>query len=220
MKSRFNRIGAFIYMPVFFLLINSLLFWVIGQPIITFITSSVEIFLLNEAPNFDEKVLNDVHFSDKKEGVVEREDITYPYAGKAYGKIEIKTLDLDEPLYFGDDDETLRMGAGQYIGSVFPGEKGTTLIGGHNSSDFGKLTELSTNDFITINTDYGHYEYTVYQKKIAKYNDKEVLALLNNSNDKRLILYTCFPVNRLGLTDNRLYIFAEYTSGPIINEEL
>lgn len=218
MKRRLNHIGAFFYMPLFFLLFNSFLFFVIGKPIIYFVTSSIEIFLLNEAPNFDKKVLTDVHFSDKKTGIVSMDDIVYPYAGKAYGKINIDKLEIDEPLFFGDDEENLRIGAGQYIGSVFPGEKGTTLIGGHNSSDFGKLTDLVTNDLITINTDYGHYEYSVYQTKIAKYNDKEVLALLNNSMDKKLALYTCFPVNMLGLTDDRLYIFADYKSGPLINE--
>lgn len=150
MKRRLNHIGAFFYMPLFFLLFNSFLFFVIGKPIIYFVTSSIEIFLLNEAPNFDKKVLTDVHFSDKKTGIVSMDDIVYPYAGKAYGKINIDKLEIDEPLFFGDDEENLRIGAGQYIGSVFPGEKGTTLIGGHNSSDFGKLTDLVTNGQMSI----------------------------------------------------------------------
>lgn len=205
-------------MPLFFLLLNGFLLFVIGKPIIDFVTSSIELFLLNEAPNFENKRLNDVNFSDKKDGLVATDDMIYPHAGKAYGKVQIDKLGLDEPLYFGDDDEILRIGAGQYIGSVFPGEKGTTLIGGHNSSSFGKLTDLTTDDLIVINTDYGHYEYSVYQTKIAKYNDKEVLELLNNVEDKKLILYTCFPVNMLGLTDDRLYILADYQSGPLIND--
>lgn len=86
MKRRLNHIGAFFYMPLFFLLFNSFLFFVIGKPIIYFVTSSIEIFLLNEAPNFDKKVLTDVHFSDKKTGIVSMDDIVLPLCRKSLWK--------------------------------------------------------------------------------------------------------------------------------------
>ena len=177
--------------PIIFLVIGYSLMYVIGRPVIQFVTSSIQLFLLTDTPDFE----------------------TTEQTFEAVDKVQ-----LDVPLYFGDTEEILRKGAGQFMGSVYPGELGTSLIGGHNVDDFGKLGAAQVGDTIEIQTTYGNYTYRITQLEVKNKKDKEIDDMIYQRNDRRLILYTCYPLDSLGLTDDRLFAIGEYVSGPIINE--
>lgn len=104
------------------------------------------------------------------------------------------------------------------MGSVYPGEIGTSLIGGHNVDDFGKLGTVPVGDRIEIQTTYGNYTYRVTQIEVKGKKDPVIDRMIYQRNERRLILYTCYPIDSLGLTDQRLFVSGKYESGPRINE--
>lgn len=208
--------------PIIFLVIGYSLIYVIGKPVIQFVTSSIQLFLLTDTPNFETTKQSFTAVDNKKIATNARNElpsskIDYPVGGQLYGKVKIEKLQLNVPLYFGDTEEILREGAGQFMGSVYPGELGTSLIGGHNVDDFGKLGAAQVGDEITLQTTYGNYVYRINQIEVRDKKDKEINDMIYQRNDRRVILYTCYPIDSLGLTNERLFAIGEFVSGSMIN---
>lgn len=208
--------------PIIFLVIGYSLIYVIGKPVIQFVTSSIQLFLLTDTPNFETTkqsftAVDNKSVATNANNELPSSKIDYPVGGQLYGKVKIEKLQLNVPLYFGDTEEILREGAGQFMGSVYPGELGTTLIGGHNVDDFGKLGAAQVGDEITLQTTYGNYVYRIKRLDVRDKKDKEINDMIYQRNDRRLILYTCYPIDSLGLTNERLFTIGEFVSGPMIN---
>lgn len=208
--------------PIIFLVIGYSLIYVVGKPVIQFVTSSIQLFLLTDTPNFETTKQSFTAVDNKKIATNAKNElpsskIDYPVGGQLYGKVKIEKLQLNVPLYFGDTEEILREGAGQFMGSVYPGELGTSLIGGHNVDDFGKLGAAQVGDEITLQTTYGNYVYRINQIEVRDKKDKEINDMIYQRNDRRIILYTCYPIYSLGLTNERLFAIGEFVSGPMIN---
>lgn len=208
--------------PIIFLVIGYSLIYVIGKPVIQFVTSSIQLFLLTDTPNFETTKQSFTAVDNKQVATNAKNElpsskIDYPVGGQLYGKVKIEKLQLNVPLYFGDTEEILREGAGQFMGSVYPGELGTTLIGGHNVDDFGKLGAAQVGDEIMLQTTYGNYVYRINRLDVRDKKDKEINDMIYQRNDRRLILYTCYPIDSLGLTNERLFAIGEFVSGPMIN---
>ena len=208
--------------PIIFLVIGYSLIYVIGKPVIQFVTSSIQLFLLKDTPNFETTKQSFTAVDNKKIATNARNElpsskVDYPVGGQLYGKVKIEKLQLNVPLYFGDTEEILREGAGQFMGSVYPGELGTSLIGGHNVDDFGKLGAAQVGDEITLQTTYGNYVYRINQIEVRDKKDKKINDMIYQRNDRRIILYTCYPIDSLGLTNERLFAIGEFVSGPMIN---
>lgn len=212
-----GRVGSILIGPILFLTLGYSLIYVIGRPVIQFTTSSLNLFLLSDIPNFKQTTNEDSQLSANDSKEIASSKLKYPKPGEKYGKIVVTKIKMDEPLYFGDTSEILRKGAGQYTGSVYPGEMGTTMIGGHNISSFGKLIGVEDGDIIQIKTTYGRYRYKVSETKVYQYNDATIMERLDQRDHRKLILYTCYPIDALGMTTKRLFITADYVSGPIIN---
>lgn len=194
--------------PIIFLVIGYSLMYVIGRPVIQFVTSSIQLFLLTDTPEFEAteqtfKAVDNKRFLPmKRMNFHQVRSITQ--WGQLFGKVKIDKVQLDVPLYFGDTEEILRQGAGQFMGSVYPGELGTSLIGGHNVDDFGKLGAAQVGDTIEVQTTYGNYTYRITRLDVRNKTDKEIDEMIYQRNDRRIILYTCYPLDSLGLTDERL----------------
>ncbi|MHC5226710.1 class D sortase [Enterococcus sp. LJL99] len=243
MKKRFKRLGALFYVPLLFMLLGYLVIYIIGTPVINFATSAVDLILLNDAPSFDQKSTNlyeqsknKIAHNDKEktsDSEKNQEDtkedssneslasskVVYPSSGDQFGEVVIDKVNINVPLYYGDSDDILRLGAGQYIGSMIPGDIGTTLIGAHNQPVFGKIYYLEPEDEINILTHYGEYTYKVTESKIANYKDPLINEKLGDRSKHSLILYTCYPLDAIGLTPERVFVFADLVSGPIIDEK-
>lgn len=224
MKRQKRNKWAYLYMPIFFIILGYGMIYVIFAPVLQFVSSAVQIISLNQAPTFN--TVENVTFTEKeKEEMVTEEpkivaasQIEYPKIGEQYGEITVEKLGIQEVLTFGDSDEDLRIGAGQYTGSTFPGEKGTTLIGGHNNSTFGLFSLIQENDIVQVMTKYGVFNYRVYKSEVARYDTEEIPRLLEQRDEDILILYTCYPVDMLGLTDDRLFVYAKLDSGSVVDE--
>lgn len=247
-----KRLGAFVYVPLFFMCFGYLIIYIIGAPVINFASSAVELISLNDAPVFDQQGTNlfekrnekkeqssadqstnqstnqtidgtnqsaetGMEVSDK--GELASSSVVYPVGGDQFGEVVIDKVKINEPLYYGDSEEILRLGAGQYIGSMIPGDLGTTLIGGHNLPSFGKIYYLEPGDKVDIRTHYGDYTYQVTEVKVADYKDPTINTKLGDRSKRSLILYTCYPLDAIGLTPERVFVSADYVSGPIIDEK-
>lgn len=135
--------------------------------------------------------------------------VNYPDYGKKFGNLKIAKIDLNLPIYHGDDLSILKKGVGHYAGSYFPGEGGTVLFAAHNTSNFFKrFEELSVDDIVEIETEYGNFKYKVSSYKVVSEKDLDAFAI----QDKReiLIMYTCYPINRqvVGRRTQRYVVYA------------
>ena len=132
---------------------------------------------------------------------------SYPEYGERYATIKIDALDIELPLYFGDKLSILRYGVGQSSGGYFPGEGGSIICMGHNTSGFlRKLPEIEIGTKIEINAVYGDYTYTVYDTKVVPQTQLDAVPV--QREQEILMLYTCYPVNSIGHAKNRFIVYA------------
>ena len=135
--------------------------------------------------------------------------INYPRYGSKYATLEIPSINLKLPVYYGDTKKILRLGVGHYYGSYFPGENGTIIYAGHNNPGyFQKLDQVKVGDKVTINASYGTFNYQITEFKVVKETD---LAAFDVQHDKEvLIMYTCWPINRsvVGRKTQRFVVYA------------
>lgn len=150
----------------------------------------------------NEKVLKDVKIDLKTKNLE-----NYPEYGTKYGTIKIPSLNINLPLYYGDALSVIRYGVGHSSGSYFPGEGGSILCVGHNTSGMLKrLPEIQNGAEIIIETTYGKYTYRVYDTKVVKQTELEAAPI---QRDKEiLMLYTCYPINSIGHAKNRFFAYA------------
>ncbi|MBR3897716.1 MAG: class D sortase [Bacilli bacterium] len=129
-----------------------------------------------------------------------------PSYGSKYGTIKIDKINLDLPLYYGDNEEILSYGIGHYAGSYFPGEGGSVILAGHNDPGyFEKILELGNNDKIVLDLNYGKFDYQIYETRIVSENDLSAFPI--QDNEERLILYTCYPLG-VGHKTERFVVYA------------
>ncbi len=139
-----------------------------------------------------------------------RKLIKYPSYGSKYATLKIESINLQLPVYHGDNKKILRKGVGHYTGSYFPGEEGSILYAAHNNPGFfQKLDQVKIGDIINVDTTYGNFIYEVYKTKIVKETDQEAFFIKNEG--ERLILYTCWPINKsvFGRKTQRYVVYAK-----------
>ena len=131
-----------------------------------------------------------------------------PKYGELYAVIKSSSLSLDVPVYWGSDIELFERGACQSSGSVLVGDKGNSVISAHEDTFFSELKNLKEGDEITVNTNYGVFEYKVKSTiSFKKDNHKYVVP----SEETKLTLYTC-KKNVLGSSDERIGVVCEPVS--------
>ncbi len=152
---------------------------------------------------------------DDKGDTIPISEIKYPSFSQVYGEISIPDVDILCPLIYGDDDEILDRGAGQYIGSTIIGYPGTTLACAHINRHFKTLHLVKPGNMIQVRTEYGVYNYEVKYVGVHSEKDKSVYDL--SREDENLVLYTCyFQQTALGSVKMRFFVCADYVSGPLI----
>lgn len=132
----------------------------------------------------------------------------YPAYGTKYATIEIPKIDLKLPVYFGDTLEILKNGVGHSSGSYFPGEGGSIIYMGHNSKNvFRRFSELQKGNEIKVTTDYGEFNYKIYDMQLIKETDIDKLPI--QKQKEILMVYTCYPFNNIGYATQRYVVYAE-----------
>ena len=153
--------------------------------------------------NTNKKQLDNISFNK-----VEKKVRNYPEYGTKYATIDIESLNISLPLYYGDTLTILRNGAGQSGGSYFPGEGGTIVCMAHNTKEmFRSLPEIEIGATIKIDASYGKFEYEVYDTKVVSMYDEDSIEIQHE--EERLVVYTCYPVTGIGHKTERFVVFAK-----------
>ena len=121
--------------------------------------------------------------------------LSFPKYGDEYGTLIVDAAGILSPVFVGDDATQLLYGAGQYYGSVFPGDIGNTVIAGHTNSVFKTLGDAQIGDAIRFELTYGTYVYEISNIEIKSGTDQSILA---PSEEQILTLSTCSPFDYIG----------------------
>lgn len=185
-------IVAFLVTIVFFLIVKI----TVGQKI-------EEIFrIVNYSAIHTETKQTSQIMLTKEEGIKQ-----YPEYGTQYAHIQIKKIEVDLPVFFGDTLEILKNGVGHSGGSYFPGEGGSVIYMGHNSKQvFRRFSELQKGDIITVTTDYGEFNYAIDKMELIEEMETDKLPI--QKEKEILMIYTCYPFNNIGYTKQRYVVYA------------
>lgn len=205
------------------MVLGYVMIYIVGKPVINFATSATSLLLLNDEPKFKQQSLDltaksDVSNQKVADGKLLASSMTYPEKGSRYGDVIVNQVDINIPLYYGDSSDILALGAGMYGNSKFPGEKGTTIIGGHNRPIFGKISYLNVGEKFEIKTSYGEFTYEVTSTQIIQADDPMVMTELAQNQESRAFLYTCYPLDAIGFSPQRFVVIGKQVTGPVIDE--
>lgn len=227
MKHRTIRIMAYVFMPLFFVLLGYALIYIVATPELEFLQTVVNIEIADEMPDFNQDLRtiydpiimkepntqqtdriqgqndNMNLFSDRAEALipentVDMKEVQFPDLGTHFARLTCERIGLDAPIYWGDTKEILSEGLGQFIGSFLPGFNRSILISGHNSTFFKPLQFLEVGDIIISQTNYGKYEYEVIEIVVMKAEEAEnLMDEMLSYQEEKLIMYTCYPFEAL-----------------------
>ncbi|MGH8573143.1 MAG: class E sortase [Gammaproteobacteria bacterium] len=134
-----------------------------------------------------------------------RPDGFRPRHGRAFGRIELPTLDRDYVMVEGTDTPTLRKGPAHYPETPLPGQGGTVAVAGHRTTylaPFRTIDDLRRRDRIMLTMPYGRFVYRVEKTRIVRPEDTWVKRKVGH---ERLILTACHP---LYSAEKRIVVFA------------
>ena len=95
----------------------------------------------------------------------------------------------------GGSGRTLAFGPGHVDGSPLPGERGTSLIGGHRDTHFRFLEALAAGDELRIEDHNG----TVHDFRVssAEIIDSRTARIETAGDEPRIVLVTCYPFDAI-----------------------
>lgn len=125
--------------------------------------------------------------------------------GEPIGWIDIPSAGVSVPVLSGDDDQSLRLGAGHIPGTALPGETGNVGLAGHRDTCFRGLREVHKGDQIVLTTPAGSYVYVVDVTKVVAPGD---VGVLKASTGRLLTLVTCYPFYFIGPAPRRFIVRA------------
>ncbi len=130
-------------------------------------------------------------------------------AGSAIGRIEIPRIGISVIVLEGDDQRTLRSGAGHIPGTALPGEEGNVAIAAHRNTFFRPLRNIRKNDVILLSSVESTSLYRVESTEVVEPSHTEVL---DNTDTPTLTLITCYPFFYVGAAPNRFIVRARRIS--------
>ena len=125
--------------------------------------------------------------------------------GAAVARLLIPRLGLDEIVLEGVDDYALNGGPGHLPGSVFPGERGNSIISAHRDRHFAPLGSIQVGDTVVTEAGANATTWVVISKRVI---DADAPALFH-TRDATLTLTTCWPIRYLGTAPERLLVTAK-----------
>lgn len=219
MAKKIKRLMAYIYMPLIFIIVGYGILWVAAAPVFELLYNVGSMILVQDVPDFNVNLSN--IFVDKGMTVEEQpqsvavEDVQIPSFGQQYAQISCERIGLSAPVYFGDSNDILRVGAGQYIGSFYPGYGRVIMLCAHNTTFFKPLQNVEVGDIFVYKTNYGVFEYQVTDTAVKDHNDTSAYDF--SLEKEQLILYTCYPFERMvGTKTDRLFVYCDKVSGPVV----
>jgi len=124
--------------------------------------------------------------------------------GTPVARVTIPRLGLDEVVVEGVGDDELRAGPGHMIGSVLPGDSGTSVISAHRDRHFHALGGIAMGDTVVTESMRGRVVWTVSRIRVVREED----SALNARPTPTLMLTTCWPIRYVGPAPERLIVEA------------
>jgi len=121
-------------------------------------------------------------------------------------RIQIPAIDVDSPVFQGDDWDQLKKGVGQHIGSALPGQDGNLVLSAHNDiygEIFRYLDRLSPGDEVVISTERQSYTYVISRIEIVNPTDVWVMAPTEHASST---LISCYPYQ---VNNKRIVVIAD-----------
>lgn len=216
MNRRLRRIIIYVEMIVLYMVFSVLLLFFAGKPLSSYLIAMGKMLIAVGAPEESGVLVAGVdRIVSDSESTMNMSEIQVPEPNTRYGTISCERIALSAPLYYGDSDEVLQDGAGQYTNNTLPGMGKPLLISGHDVTYFEPLEEVKIGDIIQIATDYGTFQYSVASKKIL--NKSDPLAFDLEQDEEQLILYTCYPFGQLvGEREKRFFVYCNPVSAGLV----
>ncbi|MDD3173961.1 MAG: class D sortase [Herbinix sp.] len=212
MNKNLVRILTYIKMSLFFMVLGSIVVYIAGAPIASYVIAQGNMIIDKGAPGYPGD--SNLDLSEpivKANGTLDQSEFQIPELDTQYGTITCDRIALTAPLYYGDGEYVLQNGAGQYSLSGMPGEGKPILIGGHDTTYFAPLESIAAGDMVSITADYGNFEYEVVGTNIADVSDTTAYDLTQDK--EQLILYTCYPFGAVtGDRSNRFFVYCNRIS--------
>lgn len=114
--------------------------------------------------------------------------------GKAIGRIDIPSANIDYVVVEGTDTSTLKKGPGRYPETALPGQGKTIGIAGHRTTygaPFHSIDKIDEGDAITVEMPYATFTYTVEKIEIVAPTE---ISIIDNIGRERLVLTACHPL--------------------------
>ena len=159
---------------------------------------------IREEETSEEIKIDPIEFEIIKKPIV----VNQPSYGNNYATLKIPSISVELPIYYGKSTSFLKSGIGHDEDSYLPGECGSIILMGHNFSKFlGRLPDAKTGDEIQIVTNYGEFQYYIYDAQIVK--ETETYKLPIQKEEEILMIYTCWPINNVVYATKRYVVYAK-----------
>lgn len=134
--------------------------------------------------------------------------LTRVASGAPVVRVIIPTIRLDEVVVEGLSDKDLWAGPGHMPGTVFPGERGNSVISAHRDRHFHRLDEVRVGDVLETQTPTMSVRWRVTLRRVVGKDERAIF----DSNTPTLTLTTCWPTRYVGSAPDRLVLTAEPVS--------
>lgn len=128
-----------------------------------------------------------------------------PNQGDVTGMLTIPSLDAELAIYDGTHEDELSQGVGHYDGTAYPLEEDQIVLSGHRDTVFRRMGELEIGDIMTLNLEYGDFDYEVVDMYIVDADDRTVIV---PHDEEILTVTTCYPFSFVGSAPDRYIIDA------------
>lgn len=168
--------------------------------------------LTDIAPTEDQVLGTDsilVEDASIEEYLGEAEDVD-PILERLNTKLTINSIDVEGNIFQGRDSNTMDRGFWHFPTSVYPGQKGNSVIIAHRylkmppaKDTFFNLDKVKKGDNIVVEQEENEYTYIVSEVKIVEKND---ISVLQDTTEYQITLITCTP---LWTSDQRLAVIGK-----------
>jgi len=123
------------------------------------------------------------------------------------GLFEAPTLRLVAPVLQGTSDSVLSDAVGHDPASVWPGQRGTSVLSAHDVTWFSHIAQLRTGNEVRYVTPCWTYTYAVTSHVVVTAGSP-----VYSTDAARLVLDTCYPLDAMYITASRYLVYARLVS--------
>lgn len=216
----YNRL-SFIALPIVFALLSFLLLYVAFKPVVLPAVAAAKMMIGSQnTSNIDNRNLMELESIKAQENIgntIPLSSIIMPQEGDQYAKITVTGTAIDAPVFWGDRHEEMNQGVGTYTGAWLPGFGKTVMMVAHTGTWFSDMQSVEIGSTITVETHYGTYTYEVVDMQVKLADDPTAYDF--SREDENIILYTCYPFQYIGLTDERYFVYGDLIEGAVVDTE-